>query len=203
MKACHGVFTPLARPANEIKLDDEPLREARRFIARCDEISAKVSGNRHGIEKLKKRPVNHKQSNHMNQYKNPNWWNQEHDTAWERTKAAFKRDWDQTKHDVGGHEPDTDQKIGNTTRQASGKEAIPPRGVPTYEEVEPAYRYGFGARSKYEDEHLEWDDELEAQLKGEWEGIAPARKQTWMQDRAAIRRGWDYEEEDVVETADR
>jgi hypothetical protein len=167
-------------------------------------FSGMFQGNCHGIEKLKKkRPVNHKQSNNMNQYKNPNWWNQENDSAWERTKAAFKRDWDQTKHDVGGHQPDTDQKIGNTTRQASGKEAIPPRGVPTYEEVEPAYRYGFGARSKYGAQYPEWDDELETQLKGEWEEIAPARKLTWMQDRAAIRRGWDYEEVDVVETADR
>jgi hypothetical protein len=57
----HGVFTPLARPADGIKLDDEPLHEARRFIARCDEISANVSGNGHGTEKLKKkRTVKHK-----------------------------------------------------------------------------------------------------------------------------------------------
>jgi hypothetical protein len=140
----------------------------------------------------------------MNQYKNPNWWNQEHDSAWERAKAAFKRDWDQTKHDLGGHEPDTNQKIGNTTRQASGKEAIPPRGEATYEEVEPAYRYGFGARSQYEDEYPEWDDELEARLKGEWEEIAPARRQSWMQDRDIIRRGWDYDhhEAGVLEEVD-
>ncbi len=139
----------------------------------------------------------------MNQYKNPNWWNEENDSAWERTKAAFKRDWDQTKHDLGGDEPDTNQKINNTARQASGKEIIPPRGVPTYEEAEPAYRYGFGARSQYGAEHPDWDDELEIQLKGEWEEIAPAGKLTWMQDRAAIRRGWDYEEAEVVDTADR
>ena len=69
--------------------------------------------------------------------------------------------------------------------------------------MEPAYRYGFGARSKYGSKYPEWDDALETQLKGEWEEIAPARKQTWMQDRAIIRRGWDYEEEDVVETADK
>jgi hypothetical protein len=75
--------------------------------------------------------------------------------------------------------------------------------VPTYEELEPAHRYGFGARSKYGAEYPEWNDALEMQLKGEWEEIAPARRQTWMQDRAAIRRGWDYEEKDVVETADR
>src|ERR1035438_1275997 len=136
------------------------------------------------LKKLKKkRPVKHTKNNIMNQYKNPNWWNQENDTAWERTK-----------HDLGGHQPDTDQKIGNTTRQASGKEAIPPRGVPTYEEVEPAYRYGFGARSKYGAKYPEWDDELETQLKGEWEEIAPTRRQTWMQDRAIIRRGWAYKE---------
>ena len=145
------------------------------------------------LKKLKKKPTDQQQQiNTMNQYKNPNWWNQNHESAWERAKAAFKRDWDQTKHDLGGHEPDTNQQIDNTTRQAAGKEAIPPRGVRTYEDAEPAYRYGFGARSQYEDEYPEWDDELEARLKGEWEEIAPARKQTWMQDRAIIRRGWDY-----------
>jgi hypothetical protein len=55
------VFTPLAGPANEIKLGGEPLHEARRFMARCDEISANVSGNGHGPEKAEeKRPVKHK-----------------------------------------------------------------------------------------------------------------------------------------------
>ncbi len=131
----------------------------------------------------------------MNQYKNPSWWNKENDSAWERTKAAFKRDWDQTKHDMGGDEPDTNQKIGNTTRQAIGKEVIPARGTPTFEELEPAYRYGHGARSKYGDDYPEWDDELETQLKDEWDQIAPSRKQNWRQDRDAIRQGWDYEED--------
>ena len=130
----------------------------------------------------------------MNQYKNPNWWTNENDSAWERTKAAFKRDWDQTKHDMGGQEPDTNQKIGNTTRQAAGNEIIPPRGVPAYDEVEPAYRFGHGAHSHYGDDYPEWDDKLETQLRRDWEEIAPQRKQTWMQDRAAIRRGWDYDE---------
>jgi hypothetical protein len=137
----------------------------------------------------------------MNQYKNPTWWNQDNDSAWERAKAAFKRDWDQTKHDLGGDQPDTNQKIGNTTRQAAGKETIPPRGTPAFDEVEPAYRYGFGARSKYGHDYAEWDDQLESVLKNEWDQIAPHRRQTWMQDRAAIRRGWDYEFEG--ETADR
>ena len=116
---------------------------------------------------------------------------------------AMKRDWDQTKHDLGANQPDTNQKIGNTTRQASGKEPIPPRGEPAYEELEPMHRFGYGAYSRYGHEFSEWDDELESRLKGEWEIIAPSRRQTWMQDRAAIRYGWKYGAEDLVEADNR
>ncbi len=128
----------------------------------------------------------------MNHYKNPEWWTDECETAWERVKLAMKRDWDQTQHDAGGNQPDTHQKAGNTVRQASGREAIPPRGQPPYEELEPAYRFGYAARLEYGDEYADWGDELEAQLKQDWERMAPARKQTWMQDLAAIRHGWGY-----------
>jgi hypothetical protein len=129
----------------------------------------------------------------MSQYKDPKWWTVENDTAWDRIKSALKRDWDQTKHDVGANEPDTNQKIGNTIHQANGKEVIPPRGQPAYEELEPAHRFGYGAHLKYGDDHDEWDEELETTLRQDWEQIAPSRKQTWMQDRAAIRYGWDYD----------
>jgi hypothetical protein len=141
----------------------------------------------------------------MNQYKNPKWWNEENDSAWDHVKEAMKRDWDQTKHDFGGDEPDTDQNVNNTVRQASGKEAIPPRREPTYEELEPAYRFGYGARSKYGTNYPDWDAELETNLKRDWETIAPERKQTWMQDRAAIRYGWDYDDaaEDLEEDDDK
>jgi hypothetical protein len=131
----------------------------------------------------------------MKQNTNPKWWTTENETAWDRVKLAFQRDWDQTKHDLGGDEPDTRQTIGHTVKQAGGTETVPPRGEPTYEEFEPAYRFGYGARSKYGGDYVEWDDKLENQLKQEWEQIAPARKQTWMQDRAAIRYGWDFDPE--------
>src|ERR1051325_1727793 len=75
---------------------------------------------------------------HMKERRNPKWWNQEQDSAWDRVKAAFKRDRDQTKHDFGGDEPDTDQDVDNTVKQAAGKEPIHPRRVATYEEMEPA-----------------------------------------------------------------
>jgi len=42
--------------------------------------------------------------------------------------------------------------------------------------------------------HTKWDDKLETQLKSEWEQVEPSRKETWMQDRAAIRYGWEYQE---------
>jgi len=131
-------------------------------------------------------------------YKNPGWWDNENDSAWDRVKNAFKRDWDQTKHDMGGDEPDTDQKAGNTVKQAVGKEAIPPRYEPTYEELEPAYRFGYGARSHYGEEYPEWDDELEARLKEEWSTLEPSRKAAWEEDREAIQHAWDFEDADEV-----
>jgi hypothetical protein len=138
----------------------------------------------------------------MSQYKNPKWWTEENDSAWNRVKLAVKRDWDQTKHDLGGDEPETNQSAGRTVNQARGKETIPPRGQPAYAELEPAHRFGYGARSHYGPDFDTWDDELETRLKEEWKQIAPQRKQTWMQDRAAIRHGWEYDHE-YSEEADR
>jgi hypothetical protein len=129
-------------------------------------------------------------------HKNPSWWTDENESSWERVKSALKRDWDQTKHDFGGDEPDTNQKMRNTIHQASGKEAIPPRRQPAYDDLEPAVRFGYGARSKYGTDYTDWDDKLEANLRKDWEMIAPDRKQAWREDRAAIRYGWDFDDED-------
>jgi hypothetical protein len=140
----------------------------------------------------------------MNKYNNPKWWNNEYDSSWERTKAAFKRDWDQTKHDFGGKEPDTNQNVNNTVKQASGNEAIPPRRQPTYEDLEPAYRFGHGAKNHYGDKYSDWDNDLETTLRSDWETANPSRKQTWMQDRDAIKHAWDYDyDDDEAVTADR
>ncbi|HEV2453470.1 MAG TPA: hypothetical protein VGY98_04375 [Verrucomicrobiae bacterium] len=129
----------------------------------------------------------------MNTYQNPKWWTQENDSAWERVKEAFKRDWDQTKHDFGAREPDTAQNVGNTVKQASGKEPIPPRGSPAYEKIEPAYRFGYGAKSFYRQKHPKWDKDLETQLKRDWQGSYP--QGNWDEDVIYIRRGWEYDAE--------
>lgn len=123
---------------------------------------------------------------------NPSWWNKDNDSAWERVKAAFKRDWDQTKHDFGGDEPDTNQDVDDTVKQAVGKQPIPPRRQPTFEDVEHAYRFGYGARSHYQKEYPSWDEKLEARLRSDWE--SSENDWDWDTSRGAIRRGWDYKD---------
>jgi hypothetical protein len=127
-----------------------------------------------------------------NTYKNPTWWTKDNDSSWDRVKAAMKRDWDQTKHDFGGKEPDTDQKAGNTIRQAEGKEAIPPRRQPTYDELESASRFGYGAHMGYGKKHSAWDADLENQLKSDWEQLEPTRRDSWRENREAMRYGWEF-----------
>ena len=126
----------------------------------------------------------------MNQYTNPKWWTPENDSAWDRTKAAFKRDWDQTKHDLGGKEPDTKQGVTDTVKQAVGTEVIPPRHQANYAEAEPAYRFGYGAYSYYGGKHPQWN--VEGLLREDWKAANPFRFAYWNEDRDAIRRAWDY-----------
>jgi hypothetical protein len=130
----------------------------------------------------------------MNTYKNPQWWTKENDSAWERVKEAFKRDWDQTKHDMGGRQPDTAQNVNDTVKQASGNQPIPPRGEPVYEKAEPAYRFGYGARAYYGNRFSTWDDKLETELQRDWRSTNP--QGNWDEDVEYIRQGWEYEETD-------
>jgi hypothetical protein len=123
--------------------------------------------------------------------RNPKWWNEQNESAWERVKAAFKRDWDQTMHDAGSHQPDTHPHVGDTMKQAVGKEAIPPRGMPTYEEIEDAYRFGFGARYQYDSQYPVWDMRLEAQLEQDWRETYGDRH--WGRYREFVRHAWDYD----------
>jgi hypothetical protein len=129
---------------------------------------------------------------YMNTKRNPKWWNQEHESGWERVKTAFKRDWDQTKHDFGGKEPDTDQDVDDTVKQATGKQPVPPRGQPTYEDTEDAYRFGYGARTHYGKQYKNWDMQLESQLERDWADTYKDRD--WKKNRDRIRRAWDYQE---------
>ena len=101
-------------------------------------------------------------------------------------KAAFRRDWEQTKHDFGGKAPDLNQDVDDTVGQAVGTRPIPAGNLPNFEESEPAYRFGYGAHRYYHGRYPEWNDDLEDELRAEWSG-------DWEKSRTAIRRGWDYQ----------
>jgi hypothetical protein len=123
----------------------------------------------------------------------PSWWNRDDESAWERVKEAFRRDWEQTKHDFGGDEPDLKQDVGDTVSQAIGKQPIPPPDQPNFEAYEPAYRFGYAARRQYGDTHPEWNEQLEAQLRTDWETTYADPDEDWEQYQSAVRRGWEYE----------
>lgn len=135
------------------------------------------------------RPV---QASRLMTTKNPSWWNTEHDSAWDRVKSALKRDWEQTKADLSSKGRELNQNAGDTIKQAAGKDPIPPAHVPnpkddTWEDVEPGYRYGVGARSQYRD--TDWDDRLESKLREEWTDLKSGR--TWDEAKGWARRAWD------------
>jgi hypothetical protein len=128
----------------------------------------------------------------------PRWWNDSHTSAWDRAKEALRRDWEQTKADFQAGGVDLHQDVDDTVKQAVGAEPIPPRGVPnvedrvpskpSWDEVEPAVRYGFGARYHYRD-HDDWNAEVESKLRADW---SEARSgSTWEQVKVHVRRGWD------------
>ena len=128
---------------------------------------------------------------------NPKWWNDQHSSAWERVKAAMKRDWEQTKADFTKGGKDLDQDVGDTVKQMAGKQPIPPASTPNQEtnakggdwdEVETDYRYGVGARQQYGTEP-DWNDRVESKLKEEWSDLRTGR--TWDEVKNRVRRGWD------------
>jgi hypothetical protein len=132
----------------------------------------------------------------MKQYNNPIWWEPDNDFAWDHVKLVMKRDWEQTNH---GKKPNTTRNIGQAVKQTSGMEAIPPLGRPAFEQLEPAFRFGYGARLKFGREYPEWDGDFEIRLAEDWRTMDPTRKESWEQDREAIRYGWDYELKDLQE----
>jgi hypothetical protein len=118
----------------------------------------------------------------------PTWWTKEHQSTWDRVKAALRRDWEQTKADWSTTGHDLNQGVGDTLKQAAGKEAIPPG----WEAVEPSYRYGVAARRHYAAEYPEWSPKLEKRLGDEWTTLKHESK--WEDVKASVRYAWDHKE---------
>lgn len=131
----------------------------------------------------------------------PKWWSEKHTSAWDRVKAAMKRDWEQTKADVSSKGRELNQDVGDTVKQAAGKQAIPPTNVANppdagdiesgkdsdWNRVESSYQYGVGAREQYGEE--DWNDRVESKMREEWNDLKSGR--TWDEVKSFVRRGWD------------
>lgn len=96
------------------------------------------------------------------------WYGEEQMSAWERIKAAFANDWEQTKHDLGFKSArDLDQDVDDTVKQAAGADDA-------FENREQAFRFGYAARHHYGDRYPEWNEELDTHLRDEYEGDYPS-----------------------------
>lgn len=109
----------------------------------------------------------------------PGWYKDEHDSAWDRTKAAFKNDWEQTKHDFGSKSArDLDQDVDDTVKQAAGSDDA-------FENNEQAFRFGYAAQQHYRRDYPTWNDDLDTRLRADYGG-------DYDRDRVHIRRAYEY-----------
>lgn len=109
----------------------------------------------------------------------PDWYKDEHDSGWDRVKAAFKNDWEQTKHDFGSKSArDLDQDVDDTVKQAAGSDDA-------FENHEQAFRFGYAAQQQYRRDHPAWNDDLDTRLRGDYGS-------DYDRDRRYIRRAYEY-----------
>jgi hypothetical protein len=102
----------------------------------------------------------------------PSWWTSNYSSGWERVKAAFRRDWEQTKADFGSKNAvDINQDAGDTLRQARGKEPIPPGTQPNVPDESDLKRHEKSAQKAQERELKTERRANEAHLEGS--GRAP------------------------------
>jgi len=109
----------------------------------------------------------------------PGWYKDDYDSGWQRVKAAFGNDWEQTKRDFGSKNArELGQDVDDTVKQASGASD----GI---ENNEQAFRFGYAAQRHYRAQYPTWNDELEKQLKTDY-GTEFDR------DRDFIRHAYEY-----------
>lgn len=109
----------------------------------------------------------------------PNWYTDDHDNAWQRVKAAFGNDWEQTKRDFGSKTArELGQDVDDTLKQAAG-------ASDGFENNEQAFRFGYAAQRQYKTKYPTWNDELETQLRTDY-------GTDFDRDRNFIRHAYEY-----------
>lgn len=85
-------------------------------------------------------------------------------TTWERVKKAFANDWEQTKADFGVEgNRDMNQDVDDTVKQMTGSDNA-------FENREQAFRFGYTAQRRYQTDYPKWNDNLDKQLRADYEG---------------------------------
>ncbi|HEX3581616.1 MAG TPA: hypothetical protein VH087_07615 [Thermoanaerobaculia bacterium] len=109
----------------------------------------------------------------------PGWYTDETESGWSRVSAAFRNDWEQTKHDFGSKTaPDLKQDVDDTVKQATGAED-------PFARHEQAFRFGYGAQRQYRSQYPTWNNDLDKQLRSDYGS-------DYDSDRDYIRYAYDY-----------
>ena len=126
----------------------------------------------------------------------PSFWTDEQQTAWDRVKDAFHRDWLQTRSDLHMGGADLDQTAKDTMKQAAGKQPGPTtaEGRIGWEHARHAIRLGHGAASFWGEGS--WTEEIEERVQSEWNALASGID--WQEARPLVLRGWEQGRKDVA-----
>ncbi|HYC59277.1 MAG TPA: hypothetical protein VEK79_06885 [Thermoanaerobaculia bacterium] len=109
----------------------------------------------------------------------PAWYTDEHDNSWQRVKAAFANDWEQTKRDFGSRNArELGQDVDDTLKQAAG-------ASDGFENHEQAFRFGHAAQRQYKTQYPTWNNDLETKLRTDY-------GTDFDRDRAHIRHAYEY-----------
>lgn len=109
----------------------------------------------------------------------PGWYNDEMETGWQRVKAAFGNDWEQTRRDFGSKNArELGQDVDDTVKQAVGSDD-------GFENHEQAFRFGYAAQRHYKTQYPNWNSDLEMQLRKDY-------GTDYDRDRNYIRHAYDY-----------
>lgn len=126
--------------------------------------------------------------------RNPGWWGTDIESAWNRVKDVVKRDWGQPPDDFGAScKPDFESTMDDSVREAQGWDTMAAPEEPNCDEIELAFRFGYGAHVQFGGNYTYWDKDLAEFLREEWEKLPANQRRTWMEDRSTIRYGWEFE----------
>ena len=109
----------------------------------------------------------------------PTWYTDENDSAWQRVKAAFGNDWEQTRRDFGSKNArELNQDVDDTVKQATG-------AADAFENHEQAFRFGYAAQNQYKTKYPTWNNDLDTQLRKDYGS-------DYDRDRTYIRHAYEY-----------